>query len=72
METGLLHQYRGHMEFQYPYSKCKVSKTKKLWRVSLMGDVLSLVSLIENTLPTTVKAFTAKYVLPNHKASRVL
>ena len=60
------------MQFQYCYCKCEVSKTKKLWIVSHMGEVLSLVSLMENALPTTIKAFTAKHVPSNHRASRAL
>lgn len=36
-----------------------------------MGEVLSLVSLMENALPTTMKALRAKCVLSN-TASRVL
>lgn len=71
METALLHQYRGHMEFQYPYSKCKVTKTKKLWSF-LFGEVLSLVPPVTNALPTTIKAFTAKHVLSNNRAFKVL
>lgn len=60
------------MQLQYPYCKYKVNKTKKLWRVSLMGEVLSSLSLEENALPTTIKAFTAKHMLSNHRACRVL
>lgn len=36
-----------------------------------MGEALSLVSLIENAVPTTIKAFAAKCVLSS-TASRVL